>query len=230
MRERVAVAGCSWLWLAGWLLGALLDSRALFPGVSASACPPTPPAALFPSRRPLSRTSTVNARRPLPACLLSPFIPCCRAYDSVASSSRETWDQAKGKARQNWEATKDKSGEVRGHPWLAQRSRAQHGRPPCRRGAFPAAVPPCAVPGALSGAAPCGVAPHSTQLHSTEWQRLESRSTCATPEGRLALPPGSGLQLSSNIATVGLGCRGCCERQAAWSIHRSAHPPLAPPG
>ena len=38
--------------------------------------------------------------------------PACRAYDTVASSSQQTWEQAKQAAQESWEATKDKSGEV----------------------------------------------------------------------------------------------------------------------
>lgn len=49
-----------------------------------------------------------------PSCTSLPLLPC-RAYDSVTSSSQQTWDQAKAAAQDRWQATKDKTGEVSGH-------------------------------------------------------------------------------------------------------------------
>jgi hypothetical protein len=49
-----------------------------------------------------------------PAEIIKSQAPACRAYDTVASSSQQTWDQAKQAAQESWEATKDKSGEVGG--------------------------------------------------------------------------------------------------------------------
>ena len=42
-----------------------------------------------------------------------------RTYDTVASGSQQTWDQAMAAARDNWEATKDKTKQVGGgwHDW-----------------------------------------------------------------------------------------------------------------